>query len=146
MAGKCRLCRPGRGRNLCACGSRAPRPASRGGAGREAMRQGARETSRPVRTVRRAAAGVVLQAEAAECGLACIAMICRHHGRRIGLRELRRRFPLSLKGSSLPDLMRIAAALGFRPRALRVELGELGKLALRSEEHTSELQSRENLV
>ncbi len=94
------------------------------------MRQGARETSRPVRTVRRAAAGVVLQAEAAECGRACIAMICRHHGRRIGLRELRRRFPLSLKGSSLPDLMRIAAALGFRPRALRVELGELGKLAL----------------
>ncbi|TGV62021.1 hypothetical protein EN803_37980, partial [Mesorhizobium sp. M2D.F.Ca.ET.160.01.1.1] len=36
----------------------------------------------------------VSQSTAAECGLACIAMIADAHGNRIGLGELRRRFPI----------------------------------------------------
>ncbi|MDW4499225.1 cysteine peptidase family C39 domain-containing protein [Sulfitobacter sp. D35] len=35
---------------------------------------------------------VILQSEASECGLACLAMIASHHGRITGPGELRRRF------------------------------------------------------
>jgi ATP-binding cassette subfamily B protein RaxB len=72
----------------------------------------------------------VLQSEAAECGLACLAMVCRQHGDRVTLRELRRCFPLSLKGATLTDLVRIAGRLGLRARALRCELEDLRRLAL----------------
>ena len=37
----------------------------------------------------------LLQSEAAECGLASLAMVASAHGLHIGLPELRRRFPLS---------------------------------------------------
>lgn len=70
----------------------------------------------------------VLQTEAAECGLACMAMVCRHHGSRVGVRELRQHFPVSLKGAALPDLVRIAGRLGFRARPLKVELEQLARL------------------
>ena len=73
---------------------------------------------------------VVFQAEASECGLAGLAMVCRHHGRPIALAELRRRFPLSLKGASLRRLMDVAEQLGFQCRPLRLELSELGQLQL----------------
>ncbi|MEM1488972.1 cysteine peptidase family C39 domain-containing protein [Stenotrophomonas geniculata] len=42
----------------------------------------------------------MIQSEAAECGLACLAMVASHHGNNIGLRELRRRHALSLKVES----------------------------------------------
>ncbi len=72
--------------------------------------------------------GGVLQTEAAECGLACLATICLAHGRREGLSELRRRFPVSLVGTRLTDLMACADALGFSARAVRCDLEELGQL------------------
>ncbi len=43
---------------------------------------------------------LVLQTEATECGLACLAMIAGYHGHHTGLMELRRRFSVSLKGIS----------------------------------------------
>lgn len=47
---------------------------------------------------------VIRQTEAAECGLACLAMISSYHGHRIDLNTLRRRHPVSLKGVTLgPD-------------------------------------------
>lgn len=70
----------------------------------------------------------MLQAEAAECGLACLAMIARAYGRRESLAELRRRFPISLAGSSLKGLIDCADSLGFSARALRCELDELGRV------------------
>lgn len=57
-------------------------------------------------------------------------MVADHHGQRIGLAELRRRFPLSLKGASLNRLIGIAHQLGFQTRALRLELDELSQLRL----------------
>jgi ATP-binding cassette subfamily B protein RaxB len=72
----------------------------------------------------------VLQAEAAECGLACLAMVAAHHGHRCSLAELRRRFGLSLKGASLARLAEIARGLGLQPRPLRLELEDLDKLRL----------------
>lgn len=71
---------------------------------------------------------VVLQSEAAECGLACVAMVASHHGRRESLAELRRRFPVSLGGSTLKSLIAIADGLGFSARPVRCELDELKQL------------------
>ena len=47
---------------------------------------------------------VVLQTEAAECALACLAMVAAAHGHRTDLPTLRQRFSLSLKGESTTRL------------------------------------------
>ncbi len=73
---------------------------------------------------------VLRQAEAAECGLACIAMVAGYHGHKVDLATLRRRFTISLKGATLKVLMKIADDLGFNARALRAEPQDLGDLAL----------------
>ncbi|MBT2750230.1 MULTISPECIES: peptidase domain-containing ABC transporter [unclassified Lysobacter] len=70
----------------------------------------------------------IVQSEAAECGLACLAMIAAHHGQHLGLRELRGRFPLSLKGANLSRLIEVAGQLGLQARPLRLELDELDQL------------------
>jgi len=69
-----------------------------------------------------------LQSQAAECGLACLAMVADHHGHRTDLTEFRRRFSVSLKGASLNRLIGIAQQLGFQTRALRLEIEHLGQL------------------
>lgn len=71
---------------------------------------------------------VVLQAEAAECGLACIAMITEFHGFHTDLRLLRQKFPISLKGATLAHLIKITRRLGLSSRALRVDLNDLTKI------------------
>jgi ATP-binding cassette, subfamily B, bacterial CvaB/MchF/RaxB len=71
---------------------------------------------------------IVLQAEVAECGLACIAMILGFHGHAIDLATLRRRHAVSLKGTTLRDVMTLAAETGLSTRALRLELSDLRKL------------------
>jgi ATP-binding cassette subfamily B protein RaxB len=70
----------------------------------------------------------LLQSEAAECGLAALAMIALHYGHRINLPGLRRRYPTSIKGTTLEELMAIASDLELAPRALRLEVAELDKL------------------
>ncbi len=72
----------------------------------------------------------ILQTQAAECGLACLAMVADHHGHRSDLAGLRQRFALSLKGASLDRLMNIAQALGLQARALRLELHDLAQLRM----------------
>lgn len=71
---------------------------------------------------------VVLQTEAAECGLACLAMVASAHGHRTDLATLRQRFSVSSKGVTLKELVRMAEALRLQPRALRAELDDLGQL------------------
>ncbi len=72
----------------------------------------------------------ILQSESSECGLASLAMVAAHHGNKIGLRELRRRFPLSLKGTPLKRLIDIAGQLDLHCRPLRLELEHLPKLSM----------------
>ena len=72
----------------------------------------------------------VLQSEVSECGLACLAMAAAHAGHRIDLAGLRQRYPISAKGATLAELMRVAADLDLAPRAVRCELDELGDLRL----------------
>lgn len=72
----------------------------------------------------------ILQSEAAECGLACLAIVANSHGQMMGLSELRRRFPVSLKGAKLSHLIRVAQQLGFSTRPLRLDMGDLGDIKL----------------
>ncbi|HOV96737.1 MAG TPA: peptidase domain-containing ABC transporter [Thermomonas sp.] len=71
-----------------------------------------------------------LQSEAAECGLASLAMVAAAHGLSLSLAELRQRFPLSLKGAKLNQLIHVAQQLGFSTRPLRLDMEDLGKLKL----------------
>lgn len=71
---------------------------------------------------------LILQTEAAECGLASLAMIASYYGAHTDLAQLRRRFGLSLKGATLQDLVRIADQVGFASRPVRLELDELHML------------------
>ncbi len=73
---------------------------------------------------------VILQTEAAECGLACIAMVAAHHGLRSDLPTLRQRFPMSLKGATMADLVRLASHLQLNSRALRAEMAHLPDLVV----------------
>src|SRR5215213_1563092 len=69
-----------------------------------------------------------LQTEAAECGLASLAMVACFHGHRVDLAALRRRFSVSLKGSTLAFLMQAAGRIDLAPRPLRLELEEIAQL------------------
>lgn len=70
-----------------------------------------------------------LQTEAAECGLASLAMIAGWHGYRVDLATLRQRHPLSIKGVTLAHLIQVSGRLGLAGRPLRLELVELPQLA-----------------
>jgi len=68
---------------------------------------------------------VVFQTEAAECGLACLAMVAGYHGARIDLPALRQRFSLSLRGTTLAHIIKFAGQLDLTGRPVRVELEDL---------------------
>ncbi len=70
----------------------------------------------------------ILQTESSECGLACLAMVADFHGYHVELTDLRRQFSISLKGASLEQLMRHAAAIHLATRPVRLELDELRQL------------------
>ena len=71
---------------------------------------------------------VLLQTEAAECGLACVAMIASYHGHAVDVATLRRQFAVSMRGATLAALMSIASRIGLETRAVRVELEDLARL------------------
>lgn len=77
---------------------------------------------------RRPRTPVVLQTEAAECGLACLAMVAGAHGLDMDLPSLRERFQISMKGTTAADVSDMAAALGLAPRALRAEPEHLAQV------------------
>jgi ATP-binding cassette subfamily B protein RaxB len=73
---------------------------------------------------------LILQTETAECGLACLAMIAGRYGHRVDLPALRQRYNLSLRGTTLYDLIRIASGMRLATRALRAEPEHLRGLRL----------------
>jgi ATP-binding cassette, subfamily B, bacterial CvaB/MchF/RaxB len=75
-------------------------------------------------------APLILQTEAAECGLACLAMAAYTLGLQTDLPTLRQRFSISLKGVSMVDLVRMAGQLQLNARPLRAELEHLPQLQL----------------
>lgn len=70
----------------------------------------------------------MLQTEAAECGLASLAMVAAFHGYRTDLASLRAKYAISLKGATLTELMRIATTLGLQTRPVRLDLAEMQEL------------------
>mgnify|MGYP000365580118 CR=1 FL=1 len=73
---------------------------------------------------------VILQAEAAECGIACLAMVAGHYGYNTSLTELRRKYTVSLKGTNLQSLSACADQIGLSARGLRCDLEDLSQLKM----------------
>jgi ATP-binding cassette, subfamily B, bacterial CvaB/MchF/RaxB len=73
---------------------------------------------------------VLLQTEAAECGIACLAMVMGWHGVVTDLAVLRQRHAISLKGMSMAGLAQVAQKESLGVRAVRLELNQLAQLKL----------------
>jgi ATP-binding cassette subfamily B protein RaxB len=73
---------------------------------------------------------VIRQTEAAECGLACLAMVTTYYGHKIDLNTLRRRHPVSLNGVTLRALIQLASHLKMACRPVRFEMEDLLQLQL----------------
>ncbi|EGN74773.1 ABC-type bacteriocin/lantibiotic exporter [Idiomarina sp. A28L] len=71
---------------------------------------------------------MIYQSEAAECGLACMAIVANHYGHKIDLTTLRNRYSVSFKGANLQQLMLLANQLELVGRALKLDLRDLKKL------------------
>jgi len=73
---------------------------------------------------------MIMQTEAAECGLACLTMIAGYHGIETDLQTMRRDHAVSLKGSTLKSLIDVADSMHLAARPLRVELTALAQVRL----------------
>ena len=61
----------------------------------------------------------VEQSEEADCGAACLAMICKHFGIGLTLGKLREMAQVTTEGSTLASLARVGESLGFATRGMR---------------------------
>jgi len=73
---------------------------------------------------------VILQSEAPECGIACLAMVASFHGYLTDLSAMRVRLSPSLKGVTLKNVAQIAEGMGLTARGVQAPLEALGKLQL----------------
>lgn len=68
----------------------------------------------------------VLQTADSDCAPACLAMILRHLGLRVGLPEVRERIDPGRDGSTAGDLRDVARMYGVRTRAIRINPADRG--------------------
>jgi len=73
---------------------------------------------------------MILQSEAPECGIACVAMIASYHGFRTDLGGMRMRLAPSMKGVTLKHISSIADVMGMAARGVKVALESLSQLKL----------------
>ncbi len=73
---------------------------------------------------------IVLQNEAAECGLACVAMLGSYYGLSYSISDLRKRFNLSSRGISIFNLVKIIKDLEMPCKALKVPPERLKEISL----------------
>lgn len=73
---------------------------------------------------------IILQTEATECGLACLAMIASYHKKHTNLTELRGKFSIPMKGVSLNYLIAIAHEMNLGTRAVSLNLNDMEQLNL----------------
>ncbi len=69
-----------------------------------------------------------LQTEAAECGLACLAMVAGYYGRQTDLLTLRQQVGLSSRGSTLASIIGVAREMKLASRPLSLDLNNLDEL------------------
>jgi ATP-binding cassette subfamily B protein RaxB len=73
---------------------------------------------------------LILQTEAPECGIACVAMIASFHGFRTDLSAMRLRLSPSMKGVTLKHIANIAETMKMSARGVQASLQALGQLRL----------------
>lgn len=73
---------------------------------------------------------LILQSEAPECGIACVAMIASYHGHRTDLAAMRMRLAPSMKGVTLQHIAAIAQSMKLSPRGVQAPLESLARLRL----------------
>ncbi len=73
---------------------------------------------------------VILQSEAPECGIACVAMIATYHGFMTDLVAMRQRMSVSMKGTTLKTIAQIAETMKMSARGVQVSLDALNKIKL----------------
>lgn len=78
----------------------------------------------------RKAMPLYLQMESAECGLACLAMVAGHYGSTLGLEELRAKFDVSVRGTSLQDLADMADQISLNARCVELTADEISHLRM----------------
>ncbi|MFN8156804.1 MAG: peptidase domain-containing ABC transporter [Candidatus Nanopelagicales bacterium] len=73
---------------------------------------------------------LVYQLDEMDCGAASLAMVCRAHGRRVGIRRIRELARTATEGTTLAGITRAGTALGFEARSVRVSVSRLDELPL----------------
>jgi ATP-binding cassette subfamily B protein RaxB len=73
---------------------------------------------------------LILQSEAPECGIACVAMIAGYHGLRTDLSAMRLRLSPSMKGVTLQHIAAMADSMNLSLRGVQAPLEALGQLRL----------------
>ena len=68
---------------------------------------------------------LVEQAEEADCGAACLAMICRHYDINLTLGKLREMANVSTEGATLDSLAKVGESLGFNTRGVKTTFSSL---------------------
>jgi ATP-binding cassette subfamily B protein len=79
---------------------------------------------------RRRRVPLVLAVDEADCGVACLAMLCRHYGHAPSMAQVRRETSIGVDGTSLHGLTRGAEALGLTSRGIKVSRDNLDRLRL----------------
>lgn len=77
----------------------------------------------------------VHQLDEMDCGAACLAMICRHFGRAVGISHIREVVHTSTDGTTLAGLTRGAEELGLSARSVRASKNRLDELPLPAVAH-----------
>ncbi len=72
---------------------------------------------------------LILQAEMAECGLACLAMVASYHGHQMDMNSVRKRFNANMKGMNLQQMIQVADSLGLASRAIKCPMENLHQLS-----------------
>ncbi len=73
---------------------------------------------------------LILQSEAPECGIACVAMIASYHGYQTDLSAMRVRLAPSMRGVTLQHIAAIAQTMNMSSRGVQAPLEALGQLRL----------------
>jgi len=73
---------------------------------------------------------IIIQSEAAECGIACLAMIAGYYGYSIDLFNFRNKYGSPSQGVTLLSLSKTAEYAGLKNRALSLDLNEMNQLKL----------------
>ncbi|MBR8842597.1 peptidase domain-containing ABC transporter [Pseudoalteromonas sp. JC3] len=73
---------------------------------------------------------IIRQTEAAECGLASLAMVSNYYGHKVDLATLRRKYTTSLQGMTLRAVMDVAVKMEFTVRPIKAPLELISQVKL----------------